>query len=259
MTKKSLCIEEQIEHLELNKKVEIDNVDEQRLLTEVGYINLISPYKHYYHVGKKSGKHVYPYKTNLSSYVDMYLSDKNITMNIRENLFEYEKLIKTQIGIALANKYDSCDTTNEIKLEIIKDLKLVISRVECSQRNERSERKIKYLNQLMEKFEVESEYYLIMNKLQFGELKTFKDIIPFKYQNSELKYFFQNGDTLRIIRNNISHSSFIEVYLNNLNRKLFTKNINALKRIGDKLLFSKHVEFNRLYNSYNKYEKNKIS
>lgn len=258
MAKKSLCIEEQIQHLKLNKNIEIDYVSEHRILSEVGYINLISPYKHYYHVGKEAGKHVYPNKINLSSYIDRYLSDKNITMNIRENLFEYEKLIKTQIGIALASKYSSSETTNDIKLEIIKDIEIVIIRVKSSKKNEWSEKKLKYLEILKQKFEVNNEYYLIMNQLQFGELRTFKDIVPFKYQNDELKYFFKNGDTLRIIRNNISHSSFIEVYLNNLDKKLFDKNIKALRRIESKLLFYNVVNFNQLYNSYNKFKKHRV-
>lgn len=257
MAKRSLCIEEQIQHLESNKNVEIDCTDEHRLLSEIGYINLVSPYKHYYHKGKDSGKHVYPDKTNLSSYVDRYSVDKDITMNIRENLFEYEKLIKTQIGLALANKYSDCETTNDIKSEIIKDIQLVITRVENSKSNKKSEQKLKYLRILKEKFVVESEYYLIMNQLQFGELRTFDDIIPFNYQTDELKYFFKNGDTLRIIRNNISHSSFIEVYLNNLEKWKFNKNIKALRRISKKLLFSRPVNFGQLFNSYNKFKKYK--
>lgn len=193
-------------------------------------------------------------KINVSSYVDMCLTDKDIPMKIRENLFEYEKLEKTQIGIALAKKYSDCQITNDTKLEIIKDLQLVITRIKNSQLNEWAERKLKYLKILKEKFEAESQYYLIMNKLQFGELRAFDVIIPFKYQSNELKYFFKNGDALRIIRNNISHSSFIEVYLNNLDKKLFDKNIKALRRIAAKLLFPKDVDFNQLYNSYNKFK-----
>lgn len=88
--------------------------------------------------------------------------------------------------------------------------------------------------------------------------KELKDIIPFKYQNDELKYFFKNGDTLRIIRNNISHSSFIEVYLNNLDKKLFDKNIKALKRIESKLLFYNVVNYKQLYNSYSKFKKHSV-
>lgn len=255
MSKKSLDINQQLDYLEKYKKVNLDYIDSKRLLNEIGYVNIISPYKHYYHTGKESGKHIYPAEVDISSYINRYLDDKEVTMNIRENLFEYEKLIKTQIGSALSKKYAYCDKTHQIKSVIITDLNRVIRRIEAGKVNEWSVRKVKYLELLKEKFDADKEYYLIMNQLQFGELRTFSDIIPFKYQEDELKYFFKNGDTLRIIRNNISHSSFIEVYLNNLDKHMFYRNINALKRIQRKILFGKHVNFNQLHNSFNKYNK----
>lgn len=257
MVKKSLDIAEQLHYLEEYKNIKVDYASAERLLSEVGYINVISPYKHYYHVGKEQGKHVYPVETELSCYIERYEADKKATMIIRENLFEYEKLIKTQIVIALTEKYDECENTADIKSKIIRDLQIVIRRVENSQQNQKSERKLEYLIKLKDKFDVEYEYYLILNQLQFGELKTFADIIPNRYQTDELRYFFKNGDTLRIIRNNISHSSFIEIYLNKLNKQLFKKNIRALIRIETKLLFCECVNYNHLYNSYNKFQKNK--
>lgn len=97
-----------------------------------------------------------------------------------------------------------------------------------------------------------------MNQLEFGSMKSFKDIIPNKYQSQELKYFFENGDTLRIIRNNISHSSFIQIYLNNLNLSLFRRNINALKRIESKIQLGEKIDYNYLHRSHSKYNKSKF-
>lgn len=179
MSKKSLDINQQLDYLEKYKNVNLDYIDSKRLLNEIGYVNIISPYKHYYHTGKESGKHIYPAEVDISSYINRYLDDKEVTMNIRENLFEYEKLIKTQIGSALSKKYAYCDKTHQIKSVIITDLNRVIRRTEAGKVNEWSVRKVKYLELLKEKFDADKEYYLIMNQLQFGELRTFSDIIPF--------------------------------------------------------------------------------
>lgn len=257
MAKKSLTIEEQLIHLKNVKNISIDNEDECLMyLSKIGYINLISPYKHYFHKGKFNGKHIYPTIIDISEYYRAYNKDRQLTISIRENIFDYEKLIKTHIADSVSKMYNELQTTEELKYKIIEELEQIILKLNSNENQDKVRIKIKYLEKLRKKFsDDDSEYYLIMNKLEFGALRSFKDLIPNSYRSNELKYFFENGDTLRIIRNNISHSSYIQIYLNNLNLSLFRRNIKALKRLERVLLNPSEVNYTCLQISHSKYNK----
>lgn len=259
MGKKSLTIEEQLIYLRNVKNISIDNEDECLMyLSKIGYINFISPYKHYFHEGKYNGKHIYPNLINISEYYKAYNKDRQLTISIRENVFDYEKLIKTHIADSISKMYNELQTTEELKHKIIEELELIILKLDSNKNQDKVRIKIQYLEKLRKKFSDDSEYYLIMNKLEFGALRSFKDLIPNSYRSTELKYFFENGDTLRIIRNNISHSSYIQIYLNNLNLSLFRRNINALKRLEQVLLNPSEVNYTYLQISHSKYNKSHI-
>lgn len=131
-------------------------------MSNIGYINLISSYKHYFHDGKHNGKHIYSSVTDITEYYKMYEADKNLTMSIRENIFEYEKLIKTHIGDSISRKYNELDTTNAIKTQIIVDLEDVISKLSPNTDDVKLRKKVKYLEKLKLKFsESDKEYYLV--------------------------------------------------------------------------------------------------
>lgn len=68
-------------------------------LEYIGYLNLITPYKHFFHEGKSNGKHIYKKQVNISEYIKYYNDDLNQTLIIREVIYAYEKSVKSLINI----------------------------------------------------------------------------------------------------------------------------------------------------------------
>ncbi len=258
MLKKSLNIMEQLNYLKENKNIIIDDLEEaEKILSSLGYINLISPYKHYFHSGKIEGKHIYEGQVTIDDYVKKYNEDKEITMYIRENIYEFEKLVKTQITNVICVEYSECENTEKVKEKIVEKIEQKISQLEEITSSTLDENKltnkIKYYQELKIKFEDFNQYYLIINKLELGKLITLVNLFDENNFTTELKYFKYNSNTLRIIRNNISHCTFIQIYLNNLDMKFKRNNLKVLKRIELYLINNKEINYNLLENSYIKY------
>ena len=79
-------LEEQIEYLKNNKRVCFNVIDEKNakdILFKYNYINVISPYKHYFaklnnkkEVIKMDGNHVYERDVEFNEYYELYKSER---------------------------------------------------------------------------------------------------------------------------------------------------------------------------------------
>ena len=114
--KKPLSIDEQIEYLKANKRVVFNQVDEKTaalILYEFNYINVITPYKHYFTlkdakgvcIRDKNGKHVYTHDTDFIEYYQLYMKERSKYPTIYKNIMKFETAFNAIVSYELITYY----------------------------------------------------------------------------------------------------------------------------------------------------------
>lgn len=120
---------ELIEYLKHDKNVvynKISPVEAQSILEHYNYINIITPYKHYFAKPKnpndiydserdESGHHIYPKQTDFSEYYVCFLSEKEQYFEFYRAIMQFELMFKSQITYFFMKVY-SVVTADDAKL-----------------------------------------------------------------------------------------------------------------------------------------------
>lgn len=240
----------------LKEDKKIKNIDKE-LLKTIGYMNLITPYKHFFHKGKDiNGNHKYEIETELKIYYNYYINDKKQTQIIRELIFDFEKNLKSEINIFLSDKYENIpvEKVNEIiKEEIIKYIENIkFSDITDEDKKARLLYKIEKLEQLIEKIGKEKTFYLSVNKLELSNIKGILDVYSINRYIS--KFFYSNFNNVRVLRNSLSHGDTIQMHLNRLKEKEYNKTIEIIKYLSKNNKFNEvEIDYRTLDKSYKIY------
>ncbi len=248
-------IDQLIVYLEKTKNIINITQEEKKLIYSIGYINIITPYKHYFHKGKDiNGNHIYDGNNTISDYLKLYVEDKEETKKIREIIYDYEKLLKSQINEEISQLYIGLNIDN-VKLLIQEVINVNIIKfkkfLEEQKGNEKLIYKIKNYEELLDYFKSEKSYYLLISQANLSQIKTIIDI--FKFKSPEIKFYSENFRVIRIMRNSLSHGDTIQMHLNRLNNKEFKKTISSIKAINRYNFYTSEINFLMLNKSYEKY------
>ncbi len=243
--------EEIIRYLYENKKC-IVNESEQNILFSIGYVNLITPYKHFFHKGTDFlGKHIYNHEKNVIEYKKLYDEDIEQTIIIREIIYQFEKLLKS-----LTINLLSDELKNEQIVAIEQGNEYIINKISYIIKRNKGNKYSEYLKSILKEFSMnDKSFYLTINKFSIVQLKNFINI--FKFKEKEINLFFEYYHTIRTLRNSISHGDTIQMHLNRLTNKEYHETTNVIKKI-DKFNLEKKENINYLlykksYDLYNKH------
>lgn len=114
-------------------------------------------------------------------------------------------------------------------------------------------KKLKYkkdmFNKLSKSFMLEKPYYLVINNFDFSNIKTFLEL--YKIRDKKVKYFNDNFNRLRFLRNSLSHGDNIQLHLNRLKKDDYKKTIENIKKLNRyNLNTDLRIKYNLLNISY---------
>lgn len=239
--------EEQIDYLRNYKHINIDKNGEL-LLKKIGYVNLITPYKHFFHKGKnEKGYYIYEGRYRIQDYYAKYKVDIEETIKVREIVYSFEKNLKSFLCESISNRYEGFNVKC-VNSGIIADIKLLKTKIS---RKPQANLKIEYLNDIIACFSRDAYYFLIVNKLNLSQLRTMLDI--YRQRNNEVLYFIEYFNDIRILRNTLSHGDTVQMYLNRSNRYHYNTTIRCIKKMNKFNLCCKDIDYYLLSESYKKY------
>jgi len=239
--KKPLSLNEQIEHLNTQKNINFYGLDDRfvkNCLLKYNYINLITPFKHYYAlkninhelIKDEYGNHLYPNIIEFNEYVIRYTNERKHYATIYRNISDFEVNFNSIIS-------HYCITTYKINSIItfnifINSLKLNLMKFNS---------KIKLRNQIYKTItDFESnlyEYnnlYILFDRLSLNDLcnifrvlddklknNIFSKLLEFKktFNFTDLKTFEEKLHIIVGIRNCVYHNNSLEILIRFYNFK----------------------------------------
>lgn len=116
--KEVYTLDEQIEHLKINKRVVFDEIKEKETkdyLLRNNYINVITPFKHKYAKWDEgnsnrlkkdeNGKHIYEHSTDFKRYVEQHDAERSVYPIIMSNINSFENVFSSCFSYYVLNIY----------------------------------------------------------------------------------------------------------------------------------------------------------
>ncbi len=226
--KKSKTLDEQITHLEVNKKIEFDNKQEAKeMLYRYNYINVITPFKK--HFAKKGCKpHQYEQTSNINEWILHYKSERKNYLPILGYILNQEIQFNAILSYNVITHYKI--ETPEKFTEFIKIIRSNI---------DESKKIYKFKNETIDKFEKSfkennNNIFVTLDKITFGMLKVIYSLLSSEVQKQifndlkkyDLVYHTNTPNEFEAIleyvigiRNTISHNNSINIYIKYFNKK----------------------------------------
>lgn len=259
--KTPLLLNEQIEHLHLKKNVSFDNTNidfAKNCLLKYNYINVITPFKHYYALKNSNFQlvkgddqnHIYHNETDFLEYIIRYSKERQSYSTIFQNISIFEtnfNSILTHFTITFYN-IDSAERFNSF----ISSLKLNL--VFFDKNYKLKEQISRTINSFEIKLNDFNNLYILFDRLSLNDLcnifrvldrklkdKIFKTLLQF---NKTLKFKDLNTFELKLyivvgIRNCICHNNSLEILVRFYDFKRadirLSSNQKAYRRLIEKL------------------------
>lgn len=260
--KPAKTLQQQIDHLHDYKQVvfnQINEVNAKEHLLLYNYINIISPFKHYFaekvnnELIKKNGRHVYNREIDFNEYYERYKAERDKYPNIIQNVIMFETKFKS---ILAYNILTSTKILNDT------DLKRFLEGVQLniSANSKFDSKRIDKLNSTIDKLKNDIEkyhdVYCYFDRMTLGEALTIFCGLEHDQQNDIFKIckdknlsfnvdktpdFITKIFTTVSIRNCVIHGNSLEVLIrfynpkdktlrDSTNRKRFTSLIDFLSK-----------------------------
>lgn len=261
--KEPLCKNCQVKYLAENKNVVYKIYSKENaadFLYANNYINVISPFKHYFaqcdsdgNPIKIDGKHVYPNSVMFKNYVDSFVRERGNYEYIFRNLMLLEAHMNAIISNEILLYYN---ITSFDKFEsFISDLK---SNISTSSDNEKAKsHMIDEVDTFPHKLVRYKNIYVFMDRLSFSELitiykmcdSTLKNKIFIEFKNRKYTFGYNSVGAFDFflkhvvqIRNCICHSNSLEILIN-----YYRVESNEYRSIQSKKAFLKIISILKNY------------
>lgn len=239
--KKAKILEEQIEYLKENKRVQFNVINEEDakdILFKYNYINVITPYKHRFaklnnkkEVIKVDGNHVYEKDVEFSEYYELYKNEHEKYSIIATNIMHFETLFNSILSYRILTNYL---IKNDYDLELfLNTVKLNIPSNSCynTSRLNHINRQIESLIRVIPNYH---DVYCFFDRLTLGSLMTIfcgldkrvQKLILMDCEKSGINFGVKNVNTfiskffpLVSIRNCVMHCNSLEVLIRFYNPK----------------------------------------
>lgn len=261
--KPAKTLEEQIEYLRNNKRVQFNIIDEKNakdILFKYNYINVISPYKHHFaklnskkEVIKVNGNHVYERDVEFSEYYELYKSEREKYPIISKNIILFETVFKSIFSYRVLTSY-----TLESKSDVLNFLDAV--RMRIPNNNHYSEERINHMNRHIDEIKANinnyHDVYCFFDRMSLDQTLTVYCGLEYKEQDKIFKDckkvgidfgvdktpdFISKFFTLIAVRNCVMHCNSLEILIrfynpktkalrDSTNRKRFTTMIKYLSK-----------------------------
>ncbi len=230
--KKPLTIDEQIEHLKRNKRVVFNAISEEEakvILYECNYINVITPFKHFFfkkYKGKtvkdKDNKHIYDRDVEFKEYFDKYDNERFLYSYIYKTIYDFETLFNSMLSYETIHyynleSYDKFDNFINVLSNQINSLRT-------------SDEQKKTLNEVVSKFNSKlkdcNSIYIFFDRLSLAETLTVFRLVDLKLQMiifdkikkcsfnfnaSNITQFIEITFKIVSIRNCVCHGNSLEI------------------------------------------------
>lgn len=260
--KPSKTVEEQVEYLNQNKRVQFNEIDRENardILLYNNYINVITPFKH--HFAKKDKKqevikdeynqHIYERDVEFSEYYEKFKEERSKYPIIAKNIIAYESHFKAILAYRILTN-NKIETSDDL-INFLENIRL------CAfYKNNFPEKRNSHINDSIENLEKSVEnyadVYCFFDRLSLGASLNIFLGLPDETQNmifSDLKKIEMNFNVMKIsdfipkvftlvsIRNCVMHCNSLEILIRfynpkthqlrkNNNRKRFINMINDL-------------------------------
>lgn len=231
--KKPLLLHEQIDYLHLKKNISFDNTNisfAENCLLKYNYINVITPFKHYYALKNSdyqlikddNENHIYPKETDFLEYIVRYSNERQVYPTIFQNISTFEtnfNSIFTHFTITFYN-IDSFERFNSF----ITSLKLNL--VFFDKNYKLKEQISRTINNFENKLNEFNNLYILFDRLSLNDLCNLFRVIDQKLKNKIFKALLEFDKTLKFsdlntfesklyiivgIRNCICHNNSLEI------------------------------------------------
>ena len=172
-------LEEQIEYLKNNKRVCFNVIDEKNakdILFKYNYINVISPYKHYFaklnnkkEVIKMDGNHVYERDVEFNEYYELYKSEREKYPIIAANIMCFETQFNSILSYRTLTNYS---IQNDVDLELF----LNTVKLNIPSNSDYNEKRLNHINNQIDDLVTlipnYHDVYCFFDRLSLGSLLT---------------------------------------------------------------------------------------
>lgn len=225
-------LDEMITHLRVTKKIIIDTekIDETKdILLRYNYINVISPYKHYYFkkdrdnaIKDSMGKHIYPEAIPFEEYYSKYKEERSLYPIIFKRISEFETIFNAVVSYHVINHYKFCSFEdfdrfcNELKLNLIKvkdkSKHYMIDEIDGFYGNEYGIKKYNNIYVFFDRLSIRKILTVFiltqdLTDLIFSDLRRFDATLNFTIVNQ----FINAVEMLVHIRNTVYHNNSLEI------------------------------------------------
>ena len=242
-------VDEQIQHLKINKRVVFNDISEDEakdILIKYNYINVISPFKYIFSekgkdgipIKDSEGRHIYSNDVDFNVYYQCYLDERKKYKTIYKNISEFETIFKAVLAYETINYYDIKDSNSFDEF-----MNTMFSNINTLRYRENELDKIySSLTKIQEDMDKFNNIYVLFDRFSFNEAwAIFRCVMPKIRQdvfdilnNNNLTYERNSPNqldeliTIMIpIRNYVCHENsltILERYYNIHSQTLRTKN-----------------------------------
>lgn len=249
--KSSKKLNEQIEYLEHNKRIQFDNInvkEAKEVLLRYNYINVITPFKHHFaklnshrEVIKIDNKHVYERNVDFNEYYNYFVKERKQYPIIIKNILDFEIQFKSILAYHILTTFDLSDSNR--LLEFIDFLKLNSLRLPSSYNN-RKDHMTRNFDKIKEDIFKYADIYCFFDRMSLGNILTVFICLPFMIQENifkEFKKFEINLNSDKIpdfiqkvfcmvsIRNTVMHGNSLEILV-----RFYNPKTHDLRKVSDK-------------------------
>ena len=259
--KSPLTIDQQVDYLQNQKRVVYNTIskdDAKEILYTDNYINVISPFKHYFAKLKKNGTpikingdHVYEYDVEFESYFNHYSIERSAYQKIFHNLLTFEKHFNAILSYEVIQYYHIHTYANFLAFQSSLKTNITSSNYKQSVKDHMFD-ELSGFNRQMDKYD---NIYIFMDRLSLSNLimvfrscdsqlrnKIFNNMYLRKYTLSyvDIPTFDKVLSKIVSIRNTVCHGNSLDILINYYNikhkilrtqsdRRQFINVINRLK------------------------------
>ncbi|MFV0394701.1 MAG: hypothetical protein ACK5LC_09940 [Coprobacillaceae bacterium] len=252
--KPSKNLDEMISYLQDTKNIvfnEITKEEAKNILFEYNYINVISPFKHYFALTDKQnrpikdkGKHIYNRTVDFKEYYEKYREERDAYPTIMENIIRFETKYKAILAYHVFNT-EVLETSNDLSNFISKLNVYLLSQIMAHQKKRkgifqtlkdtRIKNMQKQVQDLLVSIDSYHDIYCFFDRQSLGTVLTIFTCLPFDTQNNifkdlkkadntlktnEVPGFIRKTFTLVSIRNRVMHSNSFEILLTYYNERI---------------------------------------
>lgn len=235
MYKPAKTLNEQLEYLNKNKRVQFNDIDENKakeILFKYNYINVITPYKHHFakldekkEVIKVNGSHIYERDVEFSEYLDYFKKERSKYPIIAKNVIYYETIFKSILSYRiLTNENFKNEKDVSIFLDSIR-LRIAMNSAYNPSRLEHMNNHIIALKESINKY---ADVYCFFDRMSLGVSLTIFSGLDKKIQKqmmNDFKNYNMNFGVMNVndfinkiftlvsIRNCVMHCNSLEILI----------------------------------------------